>query len=45
MRFEGLRFCGGRVDLDMDASGDIVVLRAPAGVSVEVHAAGSPDGS
>jgi hypothetical protein len=37
MRVEGLRFLGGRVDLDVDASGEVTVLAAPEGVTVGVH--------
>ena len=37
MRAEGLRFLGGRVDLEVDASGAVTVLTAPEGVTVEVH--------
>ena len=37
MRVEGLVFCGGRVDLDVDAGGEVTVLRAPADVTVTVH--------
>ena len=37
MRVEGLRFLGGRLDLDVDASGEVTVLAAPEGVTVEVH--------
>jgi glycogen debranching enzyme len=37
MRVEGLRFCGGRVDLDLAADGTVTVLQAPDGVEVRVH--------
>lgn len=37
MRVEGLRFFGGRVDLDVDEDGTVKVLRAPEAVSVQVH--------
>ena len=37
MRVEGLRFCGGRVDLDLAADGSVTVLQAPAGTVVSVH--------
>jgi len=36
MRVEGLRFCGGRVDLDLTADGSVTVLQAPAGTVVSV---------
>ena len=37
MRVEGLRFCGGRVDLDLAADGSVTVLQAPAGTVVSVQ--------
>ncbi len=37
MRVQGLRFLGGRVDLAVDAQGEVRVLRAPEGVTVVVH--------
>jgi glycogen debranching enzyme len=37
MRVEGLRFLGGRVDLDMDHSGTVTVRSAPERVTVRVH--------
>ena len=37
MRVEGLRFCGGRVDLVLAADGSVTVLQAPAGTVVRVH--------
>jgi glycogen debranching enzyme len=40
MRVEGLRFLGGRVDVEVDASGEVTVLAAPEGITVEVHRAG-----
>ena len=37
MRVEGLRFCGGRIDLDVADDGAVTVLRAPADVTVTIH--------
>ncbi len=37
VRVEGLRFCGGRVDVDLAADGSVTVLQAPAGTVVRVH--------
>ncbi len=37
MRVEGLVFCGGRVDLDVAADGEVTVLRVPVDVTVTVH--------
>jgi glycogen debranching enzyme len=37
MRVDGLRFLGGRVDLDQASDGAVRVLTAPEGVSVVVH--------
>lgn len=39
MRVEGLRFCGGRVDLDVDPAGTVTVLRAASDITVAVHQA------
>jgi len=36
MRVEGLRFFGGRVDLEVAADGSVTVLQAPDGVTVHV---------
>ena len=36
VRVEGLRFCGGRVDVDLAADGSVTVLQAPAGTVVSV---------
>ncbi len=45
MRVEGLRFFGGRVDLDVAADGTVTVLRAPTEVRVRVHGrSSSPEG-
>ncbi len=37
MRVKGLRFCGGRVDLDLAPDGSVTVLQAPAWTVVPVH--------
>jgi len=37
MRVEGLRFCGGRIDLDVAADGAVTLLAAPADVTVTIH--------
>ena len=37
MRVEGLRFCGSRVDLDIDTQGEVTVRHAPTDVTVTVH--------
>ena len=34
LRVEGIRFCGGRIDLAVSAEGDVEVRSAPAGVTV-----------
>ena len=36
-RVEGLRFFGGRVDLDLAADGSVTVLQAPARTVVREH--------
>ncbi len=42
MRVEGLRFFGGRIDLDIARDGTVTVLQAPADVTVVVHNASEP---
>ena len=37
MRVEGLRFCGSRVDLEIDTQGEVTVRHAPTDVTVTVH--------
>ncbi len=37
MRIEGLKFCGERLDLDVDAQGTATVLRAPDNVRINIR--------